>query len=251
MSSNESLQFYRLAEYYDALVAQKNYRSEVGQLERLARRFGQSKGRTWLDVACGTGRHLEFLRRTRPVCGVDLSPEMLRVARRRLPGVPLVSGDMRSFRLGKEFDVVTCLYSAIGHLRTEADLRRTFRNFARHLKPGGVAIVEPWIDPTEFHREMIHLVTHRGPKGTIVRLAYSRRRGKHSVIRYHYLIGEPGRGIRHLEETDIGLLVPRKRLLELMAQGGLQARFLRRGLPTGRGLLVGTKPKDRAVIAPS
>jgi len=243
MRISESLQFYQLADYYDVLVARKDYRSEVRTLEAVARRFGRSGGRSWLDVACGTGRHLAFLRRRHSVMGVDLSTEMLRVARRRLPGVALVQGDMRSFRLGQEFDVVSCLYSAIGHVRTEGDLRKTFTNFARHLKPGGVAIVEPWIDPTEFRREMIHLVTHQGPKGVFVRLAYSRRRGRHSVIRYHYLIGEPGRGIRHLEETDIGLLVARRRLVEIMTEAGLRARFLRHGLPTGRGLLVGVKPK--------
>ena len=249
MTPPESLQFYRLAGSYDAMNARKDYRSEVGQLEAIARQFGRSGGRAWLDVACGTGRHLEFLRRNHTVRGVDLSPEMLRVARGRLPGVPLTIADMRSFRLEQQFDVVTCLFSAIGHLHTERDLERTFANFARHLKPGGVAIVEPWIDPTDFHREMIHLVTHQDPAGTFVRLAYSRRRGDHSVIRYHYLIGEPGRGIRHFEETDIGLLVSRQRLVQIMARTGLRARFLRRGLPSGRGLLVGIKPRSATASA--
>jgi ubiquinone/menaquinone biosynthesis C-methylase UbiE len=242
VTASESLQFYKLAKYYDTMVAKKDYRSESRRLESLARRYSQSGGRSWLDVACGTGRHLAFLRRKHAVCGVDLSPEMLRVAHRRLPGVRLVRADMRKFRLGQQFDVVTCLYSAIGHLRTERDLRQAFANLARHAKPGGVVIVEPWIAPNEFHREMIHLVTHRDREGVFVRLAYSRRRGNHSVIRYHYLIGEPHRRIRHLEETDVGLLVSRERLADIMESVGLRARIVRRGLPSGRGLILGVKP---------
>src|SRR5205823_1566393 len=48
-------------------------------------------GERVLDAGCGTGRHLSDLAACgcRPV-GVDFSAEMLRVARRRLPGVPLV-----------------------------------------------------------------------------------------------------------------------------------------------------------------
>ena len=242
MAASESLQFYKLAGYYDALVAKKDYRAESRRLETLARRYGRSGGRSWLDVACGTGRHLEFLRRKHPVCGVDLSPEMLRVARRRLPGVRLICGDMRTFRLDQRFDVLSCLYSAIGHLKTERDLRKAFANFAYHLRPGGVTIVEPWIAPAEFYREMIHLVTYEGPRGTIVRLAYSRRRGNHSVIRYYYLIGEAHRGIRYFDETDVGLLVSRRRLANIMDSVGLRARIVRRGLPSGRGLIIGVKP---------
>src|SRR2546426_10299925 len=45
--------------------------------------------RTILDVACGTGEHLSQLRQWYEVEGADISPAMLDVARKRLPGVPL------------------------------------------------------------------------------------------------------------------------------------------------------------------
>ena len=242
MVRTKPLMFHRLARYYDLLVGDKDYRQESRQLELLAQRFGRSGGSSWLDVACGTGRHLEFLRRSHHVVGVDLSPAMLRVARRRLPGVRLVRADMRRFDLRERFDVVSCLYSAIGHLRTERDLAAAFANFARHLKPGGVAIVEPWIDPSEFRAGYVHLVTNRAGAVTVVRMADSLRRGSRSLVRYHYLVGEAGRGIRHFEETDIGLLVSRKRLLQLLGEAGLKPRWVRGGLTSRRGLLIGQKP---------
>jgi SAM-dependent methyltransferase len=235
------LMFYRLALYYDDLVGEKDYRWESRALTSLARRLVRSRGRAWLDVACGTGRHLSFLRRRYAVTGVDLSREMLRVAHRRLPGVRLILGDMRSFRLDETFDVVSCLYSAIAHLKTERDLAAAFANFARHLKPGGIAIVEPWIDPGDFRSGYVHLLTHRSPSVTVARMAFSSRRGRRSMVHYHYLIGRTGRRVEHFEEVDIGLLVPRARLLRLMGDAGLTPRFLRQGLTTGRGLLIGLK----------
>jgi dTDP-3-amino-3,6-dideoxy-alpha-D-glucopyranose N,N-dimethyltransferase/dTDP-3-amino-3,4,6-trideoxy-alpha-D-glucopyranose N,N-dimethyltransferase/N-methyltransferase len=244
MTSSRSSQFYgELAKYYDGLNGWKDYRAEVLRLEAIARRSGRPGATAWLDVACGTGRHLEFLRRRHPVVGVDGSRKMLRVARRRLPGVRLVVGDMRTFRLQQRFDVVSCLFSAIGHLESERDLRVTFANFARHLNPGGVVIVEPWVDPSKFRPAMVHVRTFDGPTVKVARVAFSSRRGNRSVIQYHFLIGRAGRGVRHVAVTDVGLLVSRARLVELMAAAGLRSRFLARGLMPGRGLLVGTKSR--------
>lgn len=241
MPQAEPLMFHRLASYYDDLVGAKDYGAETRYLESLARRLGRSRGRAWLDVACGTGRHLSFLRRHYEVTGVDASREMLRAARRRLPGIRLVLADMRNFRLDETFDVVSCLYSAIGHLPTERGLEVTFANFDRHLKPGGVALIEPWIDPADFRAGYVHLLTRESPSVRVVRMASSSRRGKRSAVHYHYLIGKTGRRVEHFEEVVTGLLVPRRRLLELLRHAGLTARFLREGLTPGRGLLVGVK----------
>jgi ubiquinone/menaquinone biosynthesis C-methylase UbiE len=235
-------QFYELAEYYDPLTDWKDYRGESDRIESIARRFGRPGRTAWLDVACGTGRHLEFLRRRHPTVGLDASRQMLRIAHRRLPGIRLILGDMRSFRLSRRFDVVSCLFSAIGHLKTEDDVRTTFANFSRHLKPGGVTIVEPWILPSAFRPGTIHLRTYESPTLTVARLASSSRRGNRSIVRYHFLVGRPGREVQHLQVTDVGLLLSRERLLRLMTSAGLEAHFLARGLMPGRGLLVGVKP---------
>ena len=247
-TSSRLSQFHELAKYYDALNDWKDYREETRRLEAIARRFGRPGKTTWLDVACGTGRHLEFLRHRHRTTGVDGSREMLRIARRRLPGVPLVLGDMRTVRLGREFDVVSCLFGAIGHLPTARDVERTFANLARHLTPGGVAIVEPWIDRSTFRPGSLHLRTHVDPDLTIARLAYSSRRGRQSRIHYHFLVGRPGDDVRYVQETDDGVLLTREELLRLMRKVGLDARILSRGFSPGRGLIVATKPKGASPI---
>ncbi|MCI4356951.1 MAG: class I SAM-dependent methyltransferase [Thermoplasmata archaeon] len=238
MTRRKLVHFYQLAPYYDALNEWKDYATESRRLESLARRFGR-KGRTsWLDVACGTGLHLSHLQRNHPVEGIDASPDMLRVARRRLPHVRLVRGDMRRFRLGRTFDVVSCLFSAIGHLATVEDVRAAFVNFRRHVNPGGVVIVEPWIQPSQFRGGTIHLVSHVDPGLSVARMSSSARRGNRSIIRFHFLVGHKDRGVRHYEVTDVGLMLSRAELIRLMRDAGLQPHYLAQGF-TGRGLILG------------
>jgi ubiquinone/menaquinone biosynthesis C-methylase UbiE len=244
MRKSHDPHFHELAKYYDAINDWKNYGREVRHLERLVRSTGLRGNASWLDVACGTGRHLEFLKKRHPVMGVDASKEMLDFARRRLPGVRLVRADMRTFHLDRTFDVVSCLFSAIGHLRTKEDVRTTFANFARHLNPGGVAIVEPWILPSAFRAGSIHFRSHISPDLTVVRLAFSSRRGNRSRIHYHFLIGKPNHDVQYIEYESDGLLLSRHELVEAMRSAGLRTRYLNQGLE-GRGLLVGVKGSAR------
>ncbi len=97
-----------LAEVYDALYrARKDYPAEARQLTALIRQRLPAAG-SLLDVACGTGEHLRYLRDDFDVTGIDLSESMLGYARSKLPGVPLHQADLRTFELGRRFDVVCC-----------------------------------------------------------------------------------------------------------------------------------------------
>lgn len=233
--------FHSLARYYDLLASQKDYRAEATFVGELAERYSRAPVHDWLDVACGTGRHLEYLRARYNAVGVDLSEEMLDIARRRLPGVELHQGDMRNFRLRRRFDAVTCLYSAIGHLGSERELQGVFKNFARHLRAGGVVIVEPWLSPQLFREGFVNVVSAQEPGLAVSRMALSKRRGNHSLVEYHYLIGSEDKGIRYVRDTNRGLLVPPSRLLQMLKGAGFLPRFRKQGLSPGRGLLIGVK----------
>lgn len=96
-----------------------------------------------LDVCCGTGAALRYLR---PLCrqrvvGLDLSQGMLDEARRRLADAPgrapleLVRGDALSLPWREEFDVVTS-FGAFGHIPQE-DEPRLVQQVHQVLRPGG------------------------------------------------------------------------------------------------------------------
>ena len=62
---------------------------------------------------------------------------------------------MTGFDLGTTYDAVTCLFGAIGYVRTVDRMNRAVACMARHVKPGGVLIVDPWITPDAWKPALI------------------------------------------------------------------------------------------------
>lgn len=243
--SRRPLPAYReSAAFYDAIYSFKDYARESRQIERLVRKYGRPDSRTLLDVACGTGNHLAQLRRRFQVTGVEPNPAMLRVARRKLPGVPLVRARMETFDLGRSFDVVTCLFSAIGYVRSERDLRGTLARFAAHVRPGGVVIVEPWIRASDYRTGRYHAQIFGTPERPIARMNRSLRRGARSIMDMHHLVATDG-GVQHwVEHHDLGLFSARAYRAAFRA-AGLEPHSLP-GWQASRGLYVGVRPSAPA-----
>lgn len=96
-----------------------------------------------LDLCCGAGRHLKWLRRLGvSAIGLDLSPALLGRAAERLSGdepaaPPLVRADMRYLPFAQEFSAVVSFFSSFGYFADERDDARTVDGIARVLRPGG------------------------------------------------------------------------------------------------------------------
>ena len=56
---------------------------------------------------------------------------------------------MRSFALGRRFDVVTCLFGSLGYVESYGELATTIGNLRDHVEPGGLIVVEPWLSPAD------------------------------------------------------------------------------------------------------
>lgn len=233
--------YQSLATYYDLIYHERDYKAEAQQLKRLIATHCRSGGKELLDVACGTGAHLQYLtgfRRT----GTDVNDGMLAVARQRLPKIPLHKADMRTLALRKEFDVLLCLFSSIGYVRTLSALRSTLRRFAHHLTPGGLLIIEPWLTPDAFTPDKPFLHTFERADLKIARVSHSRRRGRTSLVEMQYLIAERGTGVAHAAETHTLGLFTHDETRRALEAAGLKPRFLTRGLQAGRGLFIAVKP---------
>lgn len=144
LNSQAAAAYDRLAPYYDAFTAGYAHEKWVGTLESRARTFGLNGNRA-LDVACGTGKStVPLIARGYNVVACDVSEEMLRQARRKLPNLAesFVLADMRQLpRLG-EFDLVLCLDDALNYLLSEAELEATFSGIADCLALGGVFVFD-------------------------------------------------------------------------------------------------------------
>lgn len=131
-------QFTDVAEIYDNLMSVVPYSWWVEYVERLWKAREHRPQRV-LDLACGTGNVTkELFRRGYQAAGVDYSPSMLAIARRKLPeAVPLFCQDMRALDLpGEPFDAVVCLFDSLNYILEPEGLRKTFRAVHRHLGRG-------------------------------------------------------------------------------------------------------------------
>jgi ubiquinone/menaquinone biosynthesis C-methylase UbiE len=122
----------------------KDYKIEVKKILEIAKKNGEHKNKTLLDIGCGTGSHLAILKKHYKCVGIDPYETMLKIARKKCKGVKLLKADMRDFDLQEKFDIIICLYSAISYSGTYPVLRKTLKNMYNHLNNGGVLIIDPF-----------------------------------------------------------------------------------------------------------
>ena len=195
------------AHLYDViyLCRGKDYEADAQSIHELIQNHLRSGGNALLDVACGTGIHLSYLKNYFDCEGLDLDPKMLDVARKKMPEMKFHVGNMLDFDLGKQFDVVTCLFSSIGYVITVANLKRAIANMSRHLKPGGVLVLEPWFTPEDWNPKDVFATFIDQPGLKIARMNISGKDGLLSYFVFHYMVGTP-QGIETFEERhELGL----------------------------------------------
>ena len=88
-----------------------------------------------LDVACGTGVLFpDYLKRNvASVTGIDISPEMAKIAQGKFPEVKVICGDVETMDFGKKFDAIM-VYNAFPHFPDPAHLIKVLAGL---VKPGG------------------------------------------------------------------------------------------------------------------
>lgn len=232
---------YDISPLYEAIYLGrgKDYEAEAAGVTALIR-DRDPDANDLLDVGCGPGTHLRYFAEAFDrVEGADLTPAQLEAARERLPDVPLHQADMRDFDLGRQFSAVTCLFSAIGNISGTEELRAAVLSMSRHLRAGGVLVIEPWWFPETFVSGHVGSDTFEYGGMTISRVSHSVRRGDSSHMEVHYVFARPGEGIWHFTDEHTMALFPRSAYEAAFAAAGLKAEFVDLG-NAGPGLFVGT-----------
>ncbi len=229
------------ASVYDAIYTNmKDYRREAERVRELIAAHSRIPVKTLLDVACGTGLHDQFLAGHYELEGLDFSPAMLTEARKRLPNVVFHQGDMSGFDLGKQYDAVTCLFSAIGHMTTLDMMRAATSYMAAHLKPGGVLIIEPFIDPSDWVRGKVSVDLVPGKK--IARVTESRLDGHIARLDMRFFTDwdEKAGTARYFRAHHDVAMYTRDEFTAAFNDAGLDVSYDTAGL-MGRGLYIGVK----------
>ena len=139
------------SKYYDLLYQDKDYDAEVEYINSLIQNH-TNKVETILDLGCGTGKHDELLcDKGYKIHGVDISEEMLKLARLRRKGrennLTFSRSDITKLDLGQKFDVIISLFHVISYQKTNSLLDKVFLNVFKHLNDDGLFIFDFWYGP--------------------------------------------------------------------------------------------------------
>src|SRR5947209_17680426 len=131
-----------LAGWWHLLSLPEDYVTEAAFFHELLDRIGDAVPQTMLELGCGGGNNASHLKAYYQMTLVDVAPGMLAASRALNPECEHIVGDMRTLRLGREFDGVF-INDAICYMTSEADLRRAIGTAFLHCRPGGVAVFVP------------------------------------------------------------------------------------------------------------
>ncbi len=129
-----------LAWLWPIMSSPEEYAEESELFSQTIKAHSKIEARTLLHLGCGGGMNDYTFKKHFQVTGVDISEEMLKLARKLNPEIRYVNGDMRTIQLGECFDAVIALDS-INYMRTPGDLRSVFQTAYEHLNPDGVFLI--------------------------------------------------------------------------------------------------------------
>jgi SAM-dependent methyltransferase len=132
----------QLAEWWPLLSSPDEYEEEAAFYEGLLIESCVGDCRHVLELGCGGGNNASQLKKRFAMVLADRSPQMLAMSKALNPECEHVEGDMRSLRLGRQFDAVF-VHDAVAYMATESDLRQAIATAYVHCRPGGSVLFAP------------------------------------------------------------------------------------------------------------
>jgi len=226
--------FQKSSKYYDMIYSFKDYKHEAEVIKAAIKKY-KPDCRTILDVACGTGEHIKYLKGY-DIDGLDINSEFIDIATKKNGEGNYFLCDMTDFHIGKKYDVLMCLFSSIGYVLTIENVVKTFICFREHLNDGGIVMVEPWFTPEAWNAGKIHMATVERDDVKICRMNMSETYDRVSVFTLHYLVGSKD-GIEYFTERHEAGLFTVEEMKQAFAESGFKAEYEEQGV-SGRGLYI-------------
>lgn len=233
--------FKVISTYYDALyVNEREYEAEADKVKELLTRHGVAPQSDLLILACGTGGHIPYFKDDYNVSGLDLSEDMLDVAKEKFPDIRFHLGNLIDFTLETDFDAMICMYGSIGFVKSVDNLRVAMKRLATHLRPNGLALITPWSTVEDF-QELIVVDAADRPDLKIARMEQVRLKEPKIVeVTFHHLLGRENNVQYHKQSLEIGLF-SRDEYISAMTDAGLKVVEEYRGTDVRGGAYIGKR----------
>ncbi len=202
--------FSQYANFYDHLYQDKDYHAETTFVEQLIHRHSPG-ARSILDLGCGTARHaVEFAQRGYSVDGVDLSPQMVKLAQTRLQGLPaeiqkrlkIVEGDVSQYASACKYAVVTALFHVACYQTSNRALKGLFGSVRSALDHDGTFIFDFWYGPAVLSDRPVTRVKRVDEAGMrVTRLAEPVLHADRNIVEVTYTLTVVDGQTGHADET--------------------------------------------------
>lgn len=217
--------FFQSAQYYNELYQQKNYKAECDYIFKLLEPHLSTVAGSLLDVGCGTGNYFPFfIERGYHIVGLDISMDMLSIAKDKFPSIEFLLGDISQIELKKKFDLITMLFHVINYQADESQLHNAIRSIASAMKTGGLFVFDFWngdavlLDPPRQTKKNIQLKNKeiiRTTNSTIIR-------EKNLIhVKFKFEIYEKGVVVHEFEELHIMRYLFVEELKQILENNGL------------------------------
>jgi SAM-dependent methyltransferase len=217
-----------LASWWPLMSAPEDYEEEAAFYRHALAGAGERPPRTLLELGSGGGNNASHMKaHFDEVVLVDLSPGMLEVSRRLNPECGHVQGDMRTVRLGRQFDRVF-VHDAVCYMTTLDDVRRVMETAWEHCAPGGAALFAP----DHVRENFAPSTDHGGHDGEDRALRYLEWAWDPDpadttyTVDYTYTLREADGSVRVEHDRHVEGLFPRADWLRLLAEVGFEATVL-------------------------
>ena len=126
--------------YYEMYQSLIDYGKEFNFYNKYLKKF---KCRSVLELGCGNGILASYLKKSDyEYTGLDISLEMLEIARKNHPDINFIQGDMRDLQLNAKFDAVIIPGRSFCHMTTNDDIMNALKSVHYSLKEGGILIFD-------------------------------------------------------------------------------------------------------------
>ncbi len=218
--------FYgELADWWPLISPPEEYAEEAAFAASLLQPDSTTDRPDVLELGSGGGHLASHLADRFGLTLLDLSAPMVAVSRRLNPEARHEVGDMRTVRLGREFDAVL-IHDAVDYMTTEADLAAAIATAYAHCRPGGRVVIVP-DDVVETFEERTEHGGSDGEDGRAVRfLSWSYDpdpTDSETLTQYAFVLRAPDGGVQVVSETHRCGLFNRETWLRLLSAAGLTA----------------------------
>jgi SAM-dependent methyltransferase len=244
-SSYEEPRLYReLADWFHLLTSPDDYVFEADFYSRVLIEAAEIPIESVLELGSGGGNNASHMKSRFELTLTDLSEDMLELSRSLNPECEHIEGDMRTLRLGRQFEGVF-VHDAVTYMTTEDDLRAVITTAFKHCRPGGAAV----FGPDETAESFKPRTDHGGHDGNRRALRYLEWTWDPDpaddtyLVEFALLLREANGEVRVEHDRHLCGAFPRTTWLRLLEEAGFRAER-RDGIEgeTAPDIFLGAKP---------